>query len=285
MRFTKVYLLEINYYILSLALPKSGRGLIAHARELGDRLGWLYVVLILLAKPLGKDKGTLEISLKILSQIMGKSLSQITRDLNDLAGHKNRYIIYQKAKGRYSRQAKIIIPKYPVDNSFYCCKDDEVNCIDAEVEGSTPAKNATVTCINAEVKMDNPNKINKFRSPNNRLITYKTNKSLITEGNLCGKVLFIISIRRLKDLNIDIKSKSLRRIIKDYCLLREKRGWCIDPELCYPEVVEVFNKITGYKVTSPLSYLKQSLENFLNEKAEEISRKVAKMRETLVKNP
>jgi hypothetical protein len=99
-----------------LLYPLSGfaqirRGLVAHVKELGDRLGWLYVVLILLAKPLGKDKGTSEISLKVLSQIMGKSLSQITRDLNDLAGHKNRYIIYHKAKGRYSRQAKIIIPK------------------------------------------------------------------------------------------------------------------------------------------------------------------------------
>jgi len=91
------------------------RGLIAHAKELSDRLGWLYVVLILLAKPLGKDKGTLGISLKVLSRIMGKSLSQITRDLNDLAKHKNRYIVYQKAKGRYSRLAKIVIPKYPVD--------------------------------------------------------------------------------------------------------------------------------------------------------------------------
>jgi hypothetical protein len=73
-----------------LLYPLSGfaqirRGLVAHAKELGDRLGWLYIVLILLAKPLGKDKGTLEISLKVLSRIMGKSLSQITRDLNDLA--------------------------------------------------------------------------------------------------------------------------------------------------------------------------------------------------------
>jgi hypothetical protein len=239
-----------------------------------------------LAKPLGKDKGTLEISLKVLSRIMGKSLSQITRDLNDLARHKNKYIIYQKARGRYSRVAKIIIPKYPVDNSSYPCRNDEVNCINAEVEGSTTTKNAKAYCINAEVKMTNPNKIKDLSSSNNRLITYKTNKSLITvEGNICGRLLFIISIRRLKDLNIGIKPKLLRIILKDYCFLREKRGWCVDPELCYPEVIEVFNKITGYKVTSPLLYIKTSLENFLNEKAEEISRKVAKKRESLVKNP
>ena len=172
-----------------------------------------------------------------------------------------------------------------MDNSSYCCKDDEVNCIDATVEGSTTTKNATVTCINAEVKMTNPNKIKDLSFPNNRLITYKTNKSLITEDHLCGKVLFIISIRRLKDLNIDIKAKSLRAILKDYCLLREKRGWRIDPGLCYPEVVEVFNKMSGYKVKSPLAYIKQSLENFLNEQAEEIAKKVAKTRENLVKNP
>jgi len=99
-----IFLADKFLYPLS-GFAQVRRGLIAHAKELGDRLGWLYVILILLAKPLGKDKGTLEISLKVLSRIMGKSLSQITRDLNNLANHKNRYIIYHKAKGRYTPQA------------------------------------------------------------------------------------------------------------------------------------------------------------------------------------
>jgi hypothetical protein len=173
-----------------------------------------------------------------------------------------------------------------VNTQANLCIDGEVDCINAEVEDSTTAKDATVTCINAEVEGANPNKINKFRSPNNRLIIYKTNKSLITvEEKICGRLLFIISIRRLKDLNIDISHKSLKTILKDYCLLREKRGWCVDPELCYLEVVELLSKITSYKVKSPLSYIKTSLENFLNERAEEISKKVKNKRKELVKNP
>jgi len=255
------------------------RGLIAHAKELSDRLGWLYVVLILLARPIGKDKGTLEISLKVLSQIMGKSLSQISRDLNDLAKHKNRYIIYQKAKGRYSRLAKIIIPKYPVDksvnNSFYPCNDEEINCIDATVKDSTSAKNAKVNCINAEVEENNPSKISEIHPDNNILITEKTNKSLITvEDKLCGRLLFIICIRALKDFNLIIKSEELKNIIQRHCNLREIRGWCHNPEDCYLQVHNVIEKMNQYKITNPLEYFKGSLNNLLDENAEIISRRV-----------
>ena len=156
-------------------------GIIRHSKELGDRLGWLYIMLILLARPIGKEKGTLEISLKVLAQIMGKSLSQITRDLKDLARHKNKYILYQKAKGRYSRLAKIIIPKYPVDKSVdistNLCINAEVACIDAKVKDDTIAKNGEVTCTHAEVEVNNPSKIKEIKPLNNILITEK-DKSL-----------------------------------------------------------------------------------------------------------
>lgn len=253
------------------------RGIIAHSKELGDRLGWLYIVLILLARPIGKEKGTLEISLKVLAQVMGKSLSQITRDLNDLVRHSNRYIIYHKAKGRYSRLAKIIIPKYPVDksvnNSPYPCIDDEVNCINATVEASTATKNAKVNCINAEVKVDNHNKIKDLSLPDNRLIT-RTNKSLITvEDKICGKLLFIICIRTLKDFNLIVESEELKNIIQNHCNLREIRGWCHNPEDCYLGVHNVIEKMSHYKITNPLEYFKASLDNLLNENAEIISQK------------
>jgi hypothetical protein len=257
------------------------RGLIAHTKELGDGLGWLYVVLILLAKPIGKDKGTLEISLKVLSRIMGKSLSQITRNLNNLAKHKNRYIIYQKAKGRYSRLAKIIIPKYPVDKSVdsssYLCEDSEVHCIDAKVKGDTNTKNGEVTCMDAEVELANQNKIKKIHPSDNILITEKTKKSLITaDDHICGRLLFVITLRALKDLNPNIESEGLKTIISSHCNIRDARGWCYDPEQCYLQVYSVIEKISQYEVNDYLEYFKTSLENFLNENAEALSQKVKK---------
>ena len=244
------------------------RGIIRHSKELGDRLGWLYIVLILLARPIGKEKGTLEISLKVLAQIMGKSLSQISRDLKDLARHKNKYILYQKAKGRYSRLAKIIIPKYPVDkpmnSPFNLCKDGEVNCINATVEVPTTAKNGEVTCTHAEVEVNNPSKIKEIKPLNNILITEK-DKSLITEDdNLCGKILFIICLRALKDLNPDIESEGLKTVVSSHCNIREAKGWCYDPEQCYLQVYSLIEKISQYKVNDYLEYFKASLENFLN---------------------
>lgn len=254
------------------------RGIIAHSRELGDRLGWLYIVLILLARPIGKEKGTLEISLKVLAQIMGKSLSQITRDLKDLARHKNKYILYQKAKGRYSRLAKIIIPKYPVDKSVdvsnNLCINDEVACIDAGVEGNTDTKNGEVTCMHAEVEVNNPSKINGIKPFNNSLITEKDNKSLITEGNnICGKILFIICLRALKDFNLTIESEELKTIVNRHCNRREIRGWCYDPESCYLQVYSIIEKMGRYEVSDHSRYFKTSLDNFLNENAEMISQK------------
>ncbi|MFH1504460.1 MAG: hypothetical protein ABIH08_03610 [Candidatus Omnitrophota bacterium] len=255
------------------------RGIIAHAKELGDRLGWLYVVLILLAKPLGKDKGTLEISLKILSQIMGKSLSQISRDLSDLARHKNHYIIYQKAKGRYSRAAKIIIPKYPVNNSvdkpvnssFNYCKDSEVNCMDAEVEGSTAGRNAQVHCINAEVGMNNPNKIKDLSLTNNRLITEKTKKSLITVGgHFCGKVLSLITLSAFMEFDLTVDSQRLELAVKEYCEIRKLRNWCHNPENCFMQVYNIIEKISMYEINDHPAYFKKALKNFLNENADEL---------------
>ena len=256
------------------------RGIIRHSKELGDRLGWLYIVLILLARPIGKEKGTLEISLKVLAQIMCKSLSQISRDLKDLARHKNKYILYQKAKGRYSRLAKIIIPKYPVDkpmnSPFNLYKDGEVNCINATVEVPTTAKNGEVTCTHAEVEVNNPSKIKEIKPLNNILITEK-DKSLITEDdNLCGKILFIICLRALKDLNPDIESEGLKTVVSSHCNIREAKGWCYDPEQCYLQVYSLIEKISQYKVNDYLEYFKASLENFLNENAEALSQKVKK---------
>jgi hypothetical protein len=253
------------------------RGIIRHSRELGDRLGWLYIVLILLARPIGKDKGTLEISLKVLAQIMGKSLSQITRDLKDLARHQNKYILYEKAKGRYSRLAKIIIPKYPVDKSVDVsvdfCINDGVACIDAKVEDDTAVKNGDVTCIHAEVEVNNPTRIKEIKPLNNILITEK-DKSLITEDdNLCGKILFIICLRALKDFNLTIESEELRTIVNKHCNCREIRGWCYDPETCYLQVYSVIEKMGRYEVSDHSRYFKTSLDNFLNENAQELSQK------------
>jgi hypothetical protein len=164
-----------------------------------------------------------------------------------------------------------------VNSPFNLCKDDKVHCINAEVEGSTAAKNAEVNCTNAEVEVDNSNKINELSFHNNRLITEKTNKSLITvEDKICGRLLFVIILRALKDLNPNIESEGLKTIISSHCNIREARGWCYDPEQCYLQVYSVIEKISQYEVNDYLEYFKASLENFLNENTEALSQKVKK---------
>jgi len=72
----------------------------------------LYTLIILLAKPVGTQRGSLEIELRLLAKLLGKSISQVSRDLNTLANHRNQYIVYELADGRFSRKARIVIPKY-----------------------------------------------------------------------------------------------------------------------------------------------------------------------------
>ena len=100
-----------------LAHPLNGfvqvrRGLVAHGAHLGDRLGWLYTVILCLAKPVGSERGSLRIELGVLAVLLGKSVSQIRRDLTKLEADPHGYICYKKATGRYCAKAEIVIPKY-----------------------------------------------------------------------------------------------------------------------------------------------------------------------------